>query len=85
MPDLLIIRSGKEPIWIELKVDRNRLRRTQRLWIRNHPEETVLVATLFEANLWIFYQKELEVWEEIYKAQWLSISEQEVTKLITEQ
>ena len=69
MPDLLVIRKEKEPVWIELKIGNNPLLSSQVRWIRKNPKEKVLIATLRKDKMSLqnasvfFWEEHRGLWE----------------------
>ncbi len=90
MPDILVCRDFKEAIWIELKVASSinlGLSNNQILWIRVHPEETVLLATQitnskkFKLSKW---NGEESGWDVLLKDEWPLLDEGELASTIYE-
>ena len=85
MPDILVCRSGKEPIWIELKIRRVGLSTNQLLWRSINPEEIVMLVTRvettqqFKLSLW---NREINEWDILHEDTWPLRKPKDMTEAI---
>ena len=90
MPDLLVMRWNNDPVWLELKKDKNKLRRTQVEWLRKNPTEAVFVVTQAQGQIYLLRQKRLgdikvlKEWETAWQDRWPDCKKKELWQEINE-
>lgn len=94
MPDLLVLFDRLQAIWIEMKTQRFPLSLTQLVWIRNHPEEIVLLARQISPSarvkgafkLSIFREAEdkgkVDWWEVLHEDTWPVYKSKDIAQLL---